>query len=142
MTLPDPEPGLVISYGYLWRREQRAGREEGRKDRPCVVVLAAKVEGDGIRVTVAPVTHSPPKGDEAIELPERVKQALGLDDDRSWVVTDEVNQFLWPGFDLRPVPRRGGRFDYGFIPPRLFDRIVAAILQRAAAGRVGVVGRD
>jgi hypothetical protein len=34
MPIPTPEPGLVISYAYLWHHEHEAGREEGRKDRP------------------------------------------------------------------------------------------------------------
>lgn len=144
MALPDPEPGLVISYAYLWRHEQRQGRDEGRKDRPCVIVLAVRAkEGGRVNVTVAPVTHTPPVADdEAIELPEAVKASLGLDGDRSWVVVAEVNQFDWPGFDLRPLRRRGARIDFGFVPPRLYDRIVAAILRRAAAGRVAHVNRD
>jgi hypothetical protein len=31
---PEPQPGLIISYAYLWHHEHRAGREEGLKDRP------------------------------------------------------------------------------------------------------------
>lgn len=27
MELPEPEPGLVIGYSYLWRREQLKGQE-------------------------------------------------------------------------------------------------------------------
>ncbi|WP_217430789.1 type II toxin-antitoxin system PemK/MazF family toxin [Sphingomonas bacterium] len=106
MSLPTPEPGLVIPYAYLWRHEHRKGQEEGRKVRPSVIVLAVQnSKGGAPRVTVAPITHTPPAKDgEAIELPPRVKQALGLDDDRSWIVLDEVNQFAWPGYDIRPVP--------------------------------------
>ena len=68
------------------------GLEEGRKDRPCVVILAVQDrEGEKI-VTVAPVTHSPPAtADHAVEMPLVVKQRLGLDDGRSWVVTTELN---------------------------------------------------
>ena len=40
MALPDPQLGLVISYSYLWHHEHNAGRDEGTKSRPCVVVLA------------------------------------------------------------------------------------------------------
>lgn len=29
MPIPNPEPGLVISYAYLWQPEHRAGLEEG-----------------------------------------------------------------------------------------------------------------
>lgn len=67
--------------------------------------LASK--GDAVRVTVAAVTHTQPHADTiALEMPPKVKQHLGLDDARSWIVLDEVNQFDWPGFDLRPVPKR------------------------------------
>jgi hypothetical protein len=37
MPIPNPEPGLVISYAYLWQHERQAGREEGQKDRPRVM---------------------------------------------------------------------------------------------------------
>lgn len=46
MPIPNPEPGLVISYAYLWHDEQQAGREEGRKDGPSVIVLAVERDAD------------------------------------------------------------------------------------------------
>jgi hypothetical protein len=56
---PTREPGLVISYAYLWHHEHQAGREEGQKDRPSVIVLAVEREADGaIAVTGLPITHS------------------------------------------------------------------------------------
>lgn len=58
MSWPDPEPGLVIRYAYLWRREAAMGREEGVKDRPCAIVAAVREETDGLRVYVLPITHS------------------------------------------------------------------------------------
>jgi hypothetical protein len=39
VPLPRPEPGLVLSYSYLWHTEHEEGREEGVKDRPCVIVV-------------------------------------------------------------------------------------------------------
>src|ERR1700722_12313548 len=47
MALPEPEPGLVISYAYLWHHEHQSGHDEGRKDCPCVIVLAAERTSDG-----------------------------------------------------------------------------------------------
>ena len=41
MALPEPEPGLVISYAS-WHHEHQSGHDEARKDRPCVIVLAAE----------------------------------------------------------------------------------------------------
>ena len=61
MTLPKPEPGLVIRYSYLWHDEFLEGREEGVKDRPCAVVLAAKTADGRTVTTVLPITHSLPK---------------------------------------------------------------------------------
>jgi hypothetical protein len=73
-------------------------------------------------VTVAPVTHSAPDNPAAaVEIPFATKRRLGLDDARSWVLVSEGNRFIWPGPDVRPITP--GRFDYGFLPPALFDRI-------------------
>ncbi|HEX7760303.1 MAG TPA: type II toxin-antitoxin system PemK/MazF family toxin [Caulobacteraceae bacterium] len=141
MALPDPKPGLVISYAYLWRDEARAGQDEGGKARPCVVILA--VEGDVGRrvVTVAPVTHSPPRAAaDAVELPPATKARLGLDDARSWIVSTEVNRFVWPGPDLRPISRSRPRdFAFGFIPGAILQRLRDQI---ASHRRVGLTPRD
>ena len=79
MAIPSPEPGLVINYAYLWRDEYLAGREEGRKDRPSVIILAVRREADGASVvTVLPITHSAPQDPKtAVEIPPRVQEALG-----------------------------------------------------------------
>ena len=122
MPLPLPEPGLVLSYSYLWHRDREAGAEEGRKNRPAVIVLCVEGEGGGITVTVLPITYSGPGLAAArIEIPPAVKRHLGLYEARSWVVVSEGNRFRWPGYDLRP--RVDGSYDYGFLPPRLFDRM-------------------
>jgi len=127
MAIPAPQLGLVISYAYLWHHEHRTGREEGVKDRPCVIVLAIRNRADGSTVVrVAPVTHSAPDDPATgFELPNAVKRHLGLDTERSWVILDEVNEFVWPGFDLRPIPPGGDSFAYGFLPPRLFNILLA-----------------
>jgi len=144
MKFPEPQRGLVISYSYLWHHEHRAGREEGRKTRPCVIVLAIKNGADGATmVRVAPVTHSPPPNDAvAVELPLAVKRHVGLDDERSWVMLDEVNEFTWPGFDLRPIPGVGDRFAYGFVPPRLFDQLMKKLREVWTAGHGKATPRD
>lgn len=60
-TIPTPEAGLVIAYAYLWRHEHHAGQDEGRKDRPSVIILAVeRPEDSATVVTVLPITHSPP----------------------------------------------------------------------------------
>ena len=125
MTLPKPEPGLVIRYSYLWVREHREGREEGTKDRPCAIVLATRTDHGETKVLVVPVTHSPPTDNaSALELPQLVKMHLGLDAGRSWVVLSESNVFDWPGPDLRRVgDRDDSSVAYGFLPPKLFTEM-------------------
>lgn len=125
MRKPAPAPGLVVRYDYLWRDEAIAGRREGAKDRPCAVVVARVAESGDEFVLLAAITHSPPNDpDAAIEIPPRVKQHLGLDDARSWIVTSELNSVAWvdPGI----VPATRTRWDYGFLPPKL----VAALIER------------
>ena len=87
MPLPFPEPGLVVSYSYLWDAEHSRGLEEGVKDRPCVVILLTERADTRSVVTVVPVTHAPSADDDAVELPPATKRRLGLDDARSWVVS-------------------------------------------------------
>lgn len=89
---------------------------------------------------VSPITHSPPTEDDtAIELPAAVKRALGLDDQRSWLVTSEVNAFAWPGHDLDY--NREGNIAYGVIPGALFARIKNRLLEQARAGRLSRIVR-
>jgi hypothetical protein len=144
MSLPEPQNGLVISYSYLWRCEREAGQVEGVKNRPCAIVLAVRRNQEsGPVVTVAPITHSPP-GDltAAIEIPAKVKRHLGLDGERSWIILDDFNEFIWPGFDLRPVPNMPGHYDYGLLPPSLYKTIVTRILELRREGKVFVSSRD
>ena len=143
MPIPTPEPGLVISYAYLWHDEHKAGQEEGLKDRPSVIVLAVERESDDTTiVTVLPITHSAPQDPRsAIEIPLNVKRHLGLDDARSWITISEGNEFLWPGYDLRKLPRTD-RYDYGFLPPRLFDHVRDAFQTWRRAGKAKGTTRD
>jgi hypothetical protein len=141
MHIPAPEPGLVVRFNYLWRREQLAGRDNARYARPCAIVLTQRRDIDGaLLVLVAPITHSPPiQEDSAIPLPEGVKASLGLDSQPSWIVVDEVNEFAWPGFDLEP--NAAGEIAYGFIPPKLYEQLKSMILKRAQGGRLRRVPR-
>ncbi|MGE0117036.1 MAG: hypothetical protein AB7S71_09395 [Dongiaceae bacterium] len=141
MALPDPEPGLVIGYAYLWARRHAEGHEEAEKSRPCAIVLAKQdAAGDAV-VTVVPITHSPPAAEDGIEIPPRTRQRLGLDDQPSWVVISEVNRFIWPGPDLRPIPGSASQFAYGMLPPKLFDAIKEALLRRAKASSLAATKR-
>jgi hypothetical protein len=111
------------------------------KDRPCAIILAIEEPGSNTaqrkQVAVVPITHSPPHDmSVAVEIPLRVKEHLRLDSERSWVILNEVNVFRWPGFDLRPIKNGGGRVDYGFLPPRLFDRLIEKFRDLESKGKV------
>lgn len=142
MSFPEPRPGLVIRYSYLWQSEALVGREEGVKDRPCAIVMASKVEAGRHRVHVLPVTHTPPKDHSlAIEIPVNVKRRLGLDDESSWIILSEANIFIWPGPDLRMERGAGPEsVAYGFLPPGYFrivrDRYLALDKALKGAGSV------
>lgn len=130
MTWPEPRPGLVIRYSYLWEREAREGREEGVKDRPCAIILVLLREGEHPIVRVLPVTHAAPADPaDGLEIPPPTKQRLGLDSERSWVMLTEANDFIWPGPDLRPVANGDpSTVAYGVLPPG-FMKVVRERLQ-------------
>jgi hypothetical protein len=132
VTWPDPRPGLVIRYSYLWASEARQGREDGVKDRPCAIILVLLREGDHPIVRVLPVTHTPPaSAADALEIPPMTKRRLGLDADRSWVVITEANDFIWPGPDLRPAINGNlSSVVYGVLPPGFMRVLRERLLQR------------
>jgi hypothetical protein len=140
MTLPIPKPGLVIRYSFLWSSEEAAGATEAAKDRPCAIVVAARRDPNGdIDTIVAPITHQPPEDPAAsIEIPTATCKSLGLDRGRHWLRLDELNRFVWPGYDLRPIPGHSDKYDYGMLPRSLFQRLQQGILarQKARAGRM------
>lgn len=145
--LPEPEVGLVISYSYLWREEAKRGQVEGRKDLPCAIVLAVDHPDSRAaarkQVAVAPITHTPPLDPTiAVEIPLRIKEHLGLNSDRSWIILNEVNIFTWPGFDLRPTSRDESRIDYGLLPPKLFEHLIAKFTELRAQRKVVGTSRE
>jgi hypothetical protein len=144
VPLPQPVPGLVIRYSYLWSEESERGQEEGIKDRPCAIVLTTADDAGGQIVTVLAVTHTPPSDPGlAVEIPPATKRRLGLDDARSWVVLSEANRFRWPGPDLRPeTPGDSASVAYGPLPYALFEEIRLKFLAVFRAARGGIVPRS
>jgi hypothetical protein len=143
VSLPTPQPGLVIRYSYLWAREHDRGREEGVKDRPCAVLLATRTDEGDLRVIVLPITHAPPHDPEyAVEVPASTKRRLGLDDDQSWIVLAEGNAFAWPGPDLRFTPGGGPEsIALGFLPAALFSGMRDRFLALHERNKVRFVSR-
>lgn len=115
--------GWIFRYSYLWDRQHREGREEGDKDRPCLVLAIVMVTEAGAPVVrVLPITHAPPADRaDAIEIPAALKNRLRLDHERSWIMLTESNRFVWPGPDLRSVDCDAGY--YGALTPGLFAEV-------------------
>jgi len=141
MSFPEPKPGLVIRYDYLWSREAAAGRDQG-KDRPACLVAASDSTTTPRFVVILPITHAAPVGDTVgIEIPPKVRRAIGLDDAPTWVIVSEHNVDEWPNGGLAPIPGRPGIFSYGFVPPGLFAQIKAKFLELSEQGRAARVRR-
>ena len=135
MALPEPKPGLVVRYDYLWSREAAVGRDQG-KDRPSCLVAASDFTITPRFVVILPITHTAPAGDVVgVEISPRVCQAIGLDEARSWVIVSEHNVDEWPNGGLAPIPGKRGKFDCGFVPPGLFAQIKAKFLELSEQGR-------
>jgi hypothetical protein len=138
--IPAPEIGLVIRHAYLWWNEARTGREEGRKDRPCVIIHLRRNEHQELETFICPITHVAPEHPEkAMEIPRATIARLGLDNEPSWIITTDVNRFIWPGPDLRPVP--GDRDAYGLLPELMTQELVARIRANAQDKSLLVLSR-
>lgn len=140
-----PEVGLVIRYDFLWKSEEEAGREDG-KDRPCAIILMSEKKADNSHtVVVCPITHSPPQqGESAIEIPYKVARHLRLDDDRMWIKTHEVNQFIWEEgrIPYGVTPTTDDRWSYGMLPEALGRKAHQQIAENAQQHSLAVVKRD
>ncbi|HYG88013.1 MAG TPA: hypothetical protein VD978_17295 [Azospirillum sp.] len=143
VKIPEPKPGRVIRYEYLWRRQALRGQDTAEKDRPaCIIVAVHRAQGD-TRVLLLPITRSAPTGgDAAYEIPLRLKEHLGLDADRSWIVLSEANIDIWPSPDLRPIPGRPGVMEYGLLPQKLVNALREAVLNAILAKRMQATDRE
>jgi hypothetical protein len=131
MPLPEPKLGLVVHYGFIWARFGSGTPPDAGKHLPCLIVDLESLEEEGLqgrsirRVTYLPISHVPPRqGEQAIAVPPRVARHLGLSAETSFLYTSYAVEDDWP-FDLAHIPGSSDRFDYGFIPPRLFDAVAA-----------------
>lgn len=134
MTATKPERGSVIRYAYLWADENARGLEEGRKDRPTLVLTLSIRGADGtVEVLVLPITRTPPiRASDAVLLPQDIKHRIGLDNAPSWIVTTEANAFVWPGPDIRSVP---GRTPTTMIYGRVSDSLLRQVARSYLANR-------
>ena len=133
MTLPEPKPGLVVHYDYLWTDDAASGQNHG-KTRPACLAAATDPSAIPRYVVLLLIAHAQPADNSVgIEVPAHVKQALGLDQAPSWEIVSEHNIDEWPNCGLSPLPGQSDEFASGFIPPSLFSQIKARFLELAGA---------
>ncbi len=93
-------------------------------------------------VVILPITHTRPDRETVgLEIPAKVREALGLDDAPCWVIVSEHNVDEWPNAGLAPLPGRPRVFSYGFIPPGFFAQVKAKFLEVYEKGRTAGVRR-
>jgi hypothetical protein len=138
LPLPTPRLGLVVHYGFVWARSGGGASPDAGKDRPCLIVRVRVLADEALpgsrvlRVAHQPISHVAPRGGEqAIEIPVRVAERLGLSVVRSYLYVSYAVEDDWP-FDLAHIPGSADRFDYGFVPPALFEAFRDAFIARAA----------
>ena len=147
--VPDPVPGLIFRYGYLWLEEFRKQRTDPAKDRPACIAMqvvgsqnpnlpvagsAALAPGD---VIIFPITIQPPRfGDIAIELSADEKRLCRLDPaSPSWLIVSEFNADSWPNPDLSLIPGTN-EIAYGLASPGLMKRIARKFAEARQRGTV------
>ena len=142
MSLPNPDPGLVLRYGYLWAADAAVGVDTG-KDRPAAIVFTV-IRDPETCVFMLPITHSAPAaGTEAMEIPTEVCRRARLDAARAWIVLSEFNEFVWPGYDLSIIPNRNPpSMAYGFLTARFFNSVRERCLELIRQRKAKSVSRD
>jgi hypothetical protein len=140
MPLPEPLPGLVIGFDFLFREEAAAGQENASRPHPCAIILVT-TEGPRRRVRVLAISHAPPSASQArhyLQLTPAECRQMGLDSGNHWINLRDINSFDWPGYDLRPIAPGGG-YVFGRMSRQGFARLVTAL--KASAGRK-TISRD
>ncbi|WP_299592829.1 hypothetical protein [uncultured Tateyamaria sp.] len=134
MALPEPRPGLVVGYDFLFREQADVGMENANKPHPSAIILVVRKELQ-TRVSLLAISHAPPSPTEApyrLKLTSAECRQMGLDSGDHWVNLRDINSFDWPGYDLVPSAP-GKQFVYGTMSRHTFIRIVEAL--KACAGR-------
>ena len=129
MSLPEPKPGLVFRYDYVWDREAQEGKDTS-KNRPVCLAVATDSPIDPRLIVILPITHSKPTaGTTGVEIPVAIRRYLNLDDERCWIIVSEANIDTWPNPGIASLPGKPGDFTYGTLPRELFATVKAMMLQ-------------
>ena len=124
-----PKVGDIINYIFLFAHEA-SHRDEGMKERPCVVIMA---DPEQQRVLVAPLTTKGDRYADTLAVPDEVCRIAKLRGPTA-VVLNELNIFTWLGYDVRPLHGTNdiliGRF-----PPGFTAKVMATIKSRRPVER-------
>lgn len=124
---PLPKIGDVLHYVYLFTHEHEAGRDDGIKTRPMVVVATR-----GQRVFTVAITTKGDRKTGVLAIPDKVADIAGLARGTS-VVVDQYNHFTWLGYDIRPVTSEPS-YVAGRMPPGFTNTIISTLLDGRAKG--------
>lgn len=128
------EPGQIVRFFYLWKRQVTAGEESGRKARPvCVVVRTAAVPG---AVFLFPVTSQLPDTERlSLAISQMECRRAGLDFP-CWIILDEYNRVeLDKAFDFESTTPLGS------FSPAFLKKIALTVKNAAAARRLAGITR-
>ncbi|TCU11693.1 hypothetical protein [Rhizobium sullae] len=129
------EPGQIVRYFYLWKRQAATGEESGRKARPvCVVVRTAAAPG---AVFLFPITSQLPDTERlSLAISQMECRRAGLDFP-CWIVLDEYNRVeLDKAFDFESTAQLGS------FSPAFLKKIALTVKNAAAARRLAGVTRS
>jgi hypothetical protein len=134
--------GQLIRYPYLWARQRDVGETEGRKHRPCCLVVPRPNPASGRTVLfLLPVsTLAPGSGQRAVEIPEIERRRAGLVSWKSgWVYISEFNYDLAESsFYFEPGAEPLGAFSQAFLKSVLAEfRIILTERRASKVDRTG-----
>jgi hypothetical protein len=88
-----PAPGDVWRYPYLWARQAGDGETEGRKPRPCALILTLPTATGETEIILLAITTKAPRPEQAaIAVPPMERRRARLDADAPlWIMLDEYN---------------------------------------------------
>ncbi len=133
-SLTLPRPGTVVTFGYLWRDEAKAGHDRPLKGRPCLV-MGVRCKDGVVQAALVAITHTPQMDDAMLEMPGSFQKAAGLDGATNYVVVGECNLVTWPAGDQPPMTA------IGQVPLGFFSDVQKGLLRVRDQQRLRVVDR-
>jgi len=89
-----PRIGDIWRYPFLWKREQQAGEDQGRKPRNTALAAVVPVSEKSTHLYLLAITGTEPRRDQdALEIPAMEIRRAGMTEyKRLWIILDEYNR--------------------------------------------------